>query len=225
MIGKLFEEYRPQAWHWSLVETINKLLLTGALCFIRPGYPAQSVAGLLMTFVMLQYYQRVLPFSKKPYRQMGYVMQLVLYLFFVTAVLIDAKIMVFPTASDNEKFLSFLCVILYLCVFVVPTYIVVQAIRAGLVEEEEEEEEEEEGSESGSGSESESDSDEEGSGQHHKGMNENSHQAGGSSEEPAEAAHEHAEGPQSPKLVEPQPAASLQKDDPPTNAAEILARD
>jgi hypothetical protein len=186
MIGDLFEEYNPGAWHWSLVETINKLLLTGALCFIRPGLPAQSVAGLLMTFIMLQYYQKVLPFSLKPYRQIGYVMQLVLYLFFVTALLIETKIMVFASPLANDQFLAALCVILYVCVFAAPVYVTVQAVRAGLVEEEESDSES--GSESGSDVGSESDLDEDDFKGHHKRMS-----GGGGGGHHAEKGHHEAE--------------------------------
>ena len=38
-IGALFKEFQADRWYWALIESLNKLLITGILGFIRPARP------------------------------------------------------------------------------------------------------------------------------------------------------------------------------------------
>ena len=62
-IGLLFQAYRPEAWKFELYEMLRKLLMTALLVFIYEGEPAQVAAGLVITFMMTMYIQRIQPFS------------------------------------------------------------------------------------------------------------------------------------------------------------------
>ena len=56
------------------------------------GSEGQIFAGLAMTFVMLLFYQRSAPYINKGHRHVGFAAALVLFLFFLVALMLNAGI-------------------------------------------------------------------------------------------------------------------------------------
>lgn len=84
-IGSLYSEAYADKWFWVLVETANKLIITGVLGFIAPGTQAQVAAGVGITFLMLLAYQKWLPYTEKCYRQIGYANAVEVFMFLTFA--------------------------------------------------------------------------------------------------------------------------------------------
>ena len=98
-IGVLYRELHADVWYWALVETLIKLLLTGVLKFIAPGTAGQIFSGMSIAFLSLLFYQYALPFADKGVRQIAFNATLVLFLFFLTALLIKSGVPI--TDNDN----------------------------------------------------------------------------------------------------------------------------
>jgi hypothetical protein len=59
----LCSSYKPQFWWWEILETTQRLLLTGILVLIAQGSALQIVIGALMTICFLYLYARYEPFQ------------------------------------------------------------------------------------------------------------------------------------------------------------------
>ena len=86
-VGALYSDVFADRWYWHLVETLNKLLLTGVLGLISPGTMGQVVAGLALTFCMLLLYQTAMPYTDKLLRRIFYAATIQLFLFFLFALM------------------------------------------------------------------------------------------------------------------------------------------
>ena len=165
-IESLYGEFSPKRWYWSLVEIVNKLVITGApaaptqrpqpqrappppaqrgaaragvLGFIAPGQQAQVVAGLGLTFLMLLAYLTYPPYLENAYSTIGLAAAIELVLFFAFALMLKAGVKVTP----NDDLFYGACVGVLMCsVFTFPVLVVLRRLRWPLEEEEEEEEEE-----------------------------------------------------------------------------------
>ena len=142
-------QFHADRWYWILIEAANKLLITGALQFVSPGSTTQVFAGVVISFVSLQAYQRGLPYTNKAVRQIGFSAAMVLFLFFFFALLVKAGV---ALTNNDTLFYGTIIGALSVAVFGVPAIII--AIRLyykrpgeGLEEEEEEEDAEEEAKE------------------------------------------------------------------------------
>ena len=98
-IGVLYREMHADVWYWTLIETLIKLLLTGVLKFIAPGTAGQIFSGMSISFLSLLFYQYALPYADKGVRQIAFNATLVLFLFFLTALLIKSNVHI--TNNDN----------------------------------------------------------------------------------------------------------------------------
>jgi hypothetical protein len=59
----LCSAYKPQFWWWEILETAQRLLLTGILVLIAQGSAIQIVVGALLTLSFLYLYARYEPFQ------------------------------------------------------------------------------------------------------------------------------------------------------------------
>jgi hypothetical protein len=62
-IQSLCSAYKPQFWWWEILETTQRLLLTGILVLIAQGSAIQIVIGALLTLSFLYLYARYEPFQ------------------------------------------------------------------------------------------------------------------------------------------------------------------
>lgn len=53
-IQLLYEQYKPEVWYWEIVETANRLLLTGVLVVISQGSGAQVIVGTMVSVFFLK---------------------------------------------------------------------------------------------------------------------------------------------------------------------------
>jgi len=126
------------AGYWILIESANKLIITGVLGFIAPGTQAQVAAGVGMTFLMLLMYQRALPYAEKTYCHIGYAASIELFLFLVFASWLTVS---YKVAPENAAFYGSAIGVLMVAVFALPVILVMRRLSWSLDEEEEEEEE------------------------------------------------------------------------------------
>jgi len=131
-IGHLFSEFNVNAWFWSLVEVLNKLIITSVLGFIAPGTQGQVAAGLGVTFLMLLAYQHARPYRENAYYQIGHAAAVELFLFFVFALMLKADVQVIP--RNNDDFYSFAVGLLFCSVFALPVFIIARRLRWQLQE-------------------------------------------------------------------------------------------
>ena len=92
--GELFEHFYPVRWYYKLFETAVKLVLTSVLLFIAPGTAAQILAGVLITFLVLIIYLRMLPYAVKAVRRIAYACNLVIFLLMLLALGLKANVSV-----------------------------------------------------------------------------------------------------------------------------------
>jgi hypothetical protein len=59
----LYESYEPRFWWWEIVETTQRLVLTGILVLISQGSALQIIVGAILTLVFLHLYARYEPFN------------------------------------------------------------------------------------------------------------------------------------------------------------------
>ena len=103
--GELFEHFYPVRWYYKLFETAVKLVLTSVLLFIAPGSAAQILAGVLITFLVLVVYLRVLPYAVKAVRRIAYACNLVIFLLMLLALGLKANVSV-GNAHHTDLFYS-----------------------------------------------------------------------------------------------------------------------
>ena len=126
-IDHLYLPFYPGRWYFGLIQNMIKLVLTSLLLFIVPGTPAQIVAGLCISFFVLLWYLRLLPYAEKSCRQVAYSAYLVIFLFFVLALLLKMDV---PVTPNDTLFYAAFCGILVFSLFVFPA---VAVLRAGKV--------------------------------------------------------------------------------------------
>jgi hypothetical protein len=61
-IGFLFECYHPRLWYWEIVETFQRLLISGLLVLLTSGSSLQIILGILIALFFLKLYQSTSPF-------------------------------------------------------------------------------------------------------------------------------------------------------------------
>lgn len=49
----LYLKYTPECWWWELIELSRKLILTGAILFIKPGFTTQVWFAILLSLFFL----------------------------------------------------------------------------------------------------------------------------------------------------------------------------
>jgi hypothetical protein len=92
----LYGSYHPHYWWWEMVETSQRLLLTGILVLISQGSAIQIIVGALLTLFFLQLYDKCEPFSDKLILSIKIVSSWQIYFVFWIALLIKAD---FPSIS------------------------------------------------------------------------------------------------------------------------------
>lgn len=61
-IRLLYEYYKPSLWYWEIVETLQRLLLTGVLVVIAQGSPVQIIVGIAISLFFLKLCDMYRPF-------------------------------------------------------------------------------------------------------------------------------------------------------------------
>ena len=125
-IDHLYVPFYPTRWYFGLLQNVIKLVLTSLLLFIVPGTPAQIVAGLCISFTVLLWYLRLLPYAEKVARQIAYSSYVVIFLFFVLALLLKMNV---PVTPDDNAFYGAFCGILVFSLFVFPAVAVLRTGR------------------------------------------------------------------------------------------------
>lgn len=86
----LFDPYKPHLWYWELVETINRLMLTGVLVLISQGSAIQIVFGVAISLVFLRIYDVNKPYSDNNLQVLRESSQWQIFLVFFVAMLLKA---------------------------------------------------------------------------------------------------------------------------------------
>lgn len=126
-IGELFENTMPVRWWWKLWEAAVKLFLTSVLLFVQPGSPAQIVAGLFASFAFLLFYLKMLSYSSKPVRQVAYCCSLVIYLFFLMALLLKMQVPVSNSETVTTDFYAGITAFLLYGLLIAPIVIILKS--------------------------------------------------------------------------------------------------
>lgn len=87
----LCSAYKPQFWWWEILETIQRLLLTGVLILIAQGSAIQIVIGALLTLSFLYLYARYEPFQDEFVLSIKIVSYWQIFFVFWIALLIKAE--------------------------------------------------------------------------------------------------------------------------------------
>ena len=58
----LFEIYEPKYWYWELVDTMQRLTLTGFLAIINPGSSEQVIFAAVISLIYVRVYMSVTPY-------------------------------------------------------------------------------------------------------------------------------------------------------------------
>ena len=58
----LFELYKPKYWYWELVDTIQRLTLTGLLAVINPGSSEQVLFAIVISLICVRIYLSYTPY-------------------------------------------------------------------------------------------------------------------------------------------------------------------
>lgn len=125
-IDHLYVPYYPARWYFGLLQNIIKLVLTSLLLFIAPGTPAQIVAGMCISFAVLLWYLRLLPYAEKVARQIAYSAYLVIFLFFFLALLLKMDV---PLTPNDTLFYGVFSGILVFNLFGFPVWAMLRAGR------------------------------------------------------------------------------------------------
>ena len=142
-ISLLYEEFYADKWYWLLVETIFKLIITGVLGLIAPGTQSQVAVGMVITFLMLLFYQHAMPYKEKVFRNVGYFAAIELFVFLVLAMMLAADVQITGSGPAADKaFYGVVAGVLTTSSFALPAVLVLHRVALGGLEEEEDEEEE-----------------------------------------------------------------------------------
>jgi len=99
--GILYAKYEPQCWWWELVELSRKLVLTGAIMFMSPGFVTQIWFAILLSTVFLLGMAKYTPFLNARVDFIAFTAQLCTVLTLIISLGIDST----PTVVD-EGFIS-----------------------------------------------------------------------------------------------------------------------
>ena len=61
----LYHNYEPRSYHFEVIETIRKLVLTGGLIFLKPGTAAQIISAMLICLASMRIYVSFKPFIEE----------------------------------------------------------------------------------------------------------------------------------------------------------------
>jgi len=89
-IRLLFEYYRPELWYWEVVETLNRLFLTGVLVVIAQGSAVQIIVGLAASLFFLKLCDVHRPFVDAKVQTMKEMSLWQIVLIFLLALLLKA---------------------------------------------------------------------------------------------------------------------------------------
>ena len=102
------------------METLFKAVITGALQFVAPGTVGQAVTGMAVSYLYKQFFNRAAPYCRSSDREVGRGCNLVLFLFFVMAIVIKAGVSVTGAPARDAAFNAAAVGILSCAVFVLP---------------------------------------------------------------------------------------------------------
>jgi hypothetical protein len=125
--GELFEHFYPSRWYYKLFETAVKLVLTSVLLFIAPGSPMQVFAGVLISFAVLIFYLRLLPYAIKPVRRIAYTCNLCIFLLLLLAFSIKSGVQVGASSLESDLFYSTCIGLIIYAFFAVPVGIILNS--------------------------------------------------------------------------------------------------
>jgi hypothetical protein len=86
----LFHSYHPHLWWWEMVETANRLLLTGILVLIEQGSAVQIVIGILLSLLFIFLYDLFSPFDDPVITSVKSISQWQIFFVFFIALLFKA---------------------------------------------------------------------------------------------------------------------------------------
>jgi len=89
--GVLYAKYEPQCWWWELVELSRKLVLTGAVLFIKPGYVTQIWFTIMLALVFLLIMTYFTPFKDPRIDAIAFTSQLCTVLTLIVSLGLDAN--------------------------------------------------------------------------------------------------------------------------------------
>jgi hypothetical protein len=94
----LYESYEPRYWWWEIVETSQRILLTGVLVLISQGSALQIIVGALLTLLFLHLYARYEPFCDSFVLSIKIISYWQIFFVFWIALLVKAD---FPSISSG----------------------------------------------------------------------------------------------------------------------------
>jgi hypothetical protein len=95
----LFESYRPSLWYWEIIETAQRLLLTGILVLVGQGSAVQIIVGSLLTLVFMQIYQTIQPYADPFILPIKVVSQWQIFFVFYITLLLKADFPSLPSSA------------------------------------------------------------------------------------------------------------------------------
>jgi hypothetical protein len=105
----LFHSYRPHLWWWEMVETANRLLLTGVLVLVAQGSALQIVIGLLLSLLFIRLYDSFDPFDDHVVSAVKNLSQWQIFFVFFIALLFKADF----SSIDSEALVGCLVFIIF----------------------------------------------------------------------------------------------------------------
>jgi hypothetical protein len=108
-LSLLFHSYRPHLWWWEMVETANRLLLTGVLVLIAQGSALQIVIGLLLSLLFIRLYDSFDPFDDHVVSAVKNLSQWQIFFVFLIALLFKADF----SSIDTEALTGCLIFIIF----------------------------------------------------------------------------------------------------------------
>ena len=89
-IRLLFEFYEPHLWFWEIVETVNRLFLTGVLVVISQGSAVQIIIGIVVSLFFVKVTDIYRPYADKKVQTLREICQWQIFSVFFVAILLKA---------------------------------------------------------------------------------------------------------------------------------------
>jgi hypothetical protein len=106
----LFHSYHPHLWWWEMIETANRLLLTGLLVLIEQGSAIQIVIGILLSLLFIHLYDHFHPFDDHVIATIKNISQWQIFFVFFIALLFKANF----SSIDSTALTGILIVVIFL---------------------------------------------------------------------------------------------------------------
>lgn len=87
----LFEYYEPRFWYWEVVDTLNRLFLTGVLVVIGRGSANQIIVGIVVALVFLKLCDVYRPYIDRKVQAIKDISQWQIFSVFILALILKAK--------------------------------------------------------------------------------------------------------------------------------------